>query len=118
MYTCLQPKNGISRQQLTKGPTDGVKIRDKTFVIGNDVMNEALILSDMFDMDEIRALELVLLGKQRQWGGAISSSLSVWLFHRNRKMCNAKRVEVDLPLSIQSTHLESIDFFVMDFFAG
>lgn len=60
----VQPKREESREAIRKASSDGIRIlgQQTKRVLPQAVVDEALIISDLFDLNEIVALELLLMG--------------------------------------------------------
>ncbi|KAH3825400.1 hypothetical protein DPMN_127275 [Dreissena polymorpha] len=62
----FQPKNLTHREAVKKSVTVGLQVlgeqRTQTFPV--EVIEEAIIISDLFDLNEYAALELLLAGKE------------------------------------------------------
>ena len=60
----LQPKSAEQRDKVRKASTEGIAIQGQqgSRLVPEQLLTEALILSDMFDMGELAALELLLAG--------------------------------------------------------
>ena len=61
----FQPKNPTHRDAIKKSNTTGLAIHgeQRTQTFPNDVIEEAIIISDLFDLNEFASLELLLAGK-------------------------------------------------------
>jgi len=60
----LQPKNNKSRSIVKKSENEGINIAGIEYhAVPKDMVDEALILSDMYDLDELMALDLLTTGK-------------------------------------------------------
>ncbi len=59
----FQPKNSKSRSVVKKSETDGINVFGIEYhTVPKDMVDEAIILSDMYDMDELMALDLLTTG--------------------------------------------------------
>ena len=64
---CTQSKNSKSRAVVKKSETEGVSVAGIEYhTVPKDMVEEALILSDMYDLDELMALDLLTTGKSRK----------------------------------------------------
>ena len=65
--TVLQAKNSSHRFQVEKAVKDGLQIPSLPSVhtLSQDFIDEALILSDILDLNEISSVELLLAGEQQ-----------------------------------------------------
>ncbi|XP_078453204.1 nuclear pore complex protein Nup205 isoform X1 [Lampetra fluviatilis] len=61
-------KNPLHRERVCRANTDGLAVEGQqgTRIINSDLIEEALILSDLFNMNELSALELLLAGEVQQ----------------------------------------------------
>ena len=61
----LQPKSQADRDELKKGATEGIYLRghETKKILQANIIQEALIMSDMFDINEFQALDLLTVGK-------------------------------------------------------
>lgn len=59
-----QPKSAEQRDKVRKASTEGIAIQGQqgSRLVPEQLLTEALIVSDMFDMGELAALELLLAG--------------------------------------------------------
>lgn len=57
----VQPRNAESREIVRKGTLEGIPAGQK-IIISQAMIDEALILSEMFQLNEICAVELLLAG--------------------------------------------------------
>ncbi|XP_053575664.1 nuclear pore complex protein Nup205 [Bombina bombina] len=62
------PKNAQQRERLQKSSTDGIAIKGQqgTCPLPEQLIKEAFILSDLFDIGEVSAVELLLAGEHQQ----------------------------------------------------
>lgn len=60
----LQPKSAKSREELRKGITEGIS-RPGTGhqILPKELVDEVIIISDMYDLNEYMALDLLCTGK-------------------------------------------------------
>lgn len=63
----MQAKNSSHRSQVTKAVKDGLQIPSLPSIhtLPQDFIDEALILSDILDLNEISSVELLLAGEQQ-----------------------------------------------------
>lgn len=61
----LQPKSAEQREKVRKASTEGIAIQGQqgSRLLPEQLLSEAFILSDLFDIGELAALELLLAGK-------------------------------------------------------
>lgn len=82
------PKNAQSREELKKGMTEGVNLPGMGHqILSKDLVDEAIILSDMYDLNEYQALDL-LCTAQRQMSfhpGLPRGLVAVLLYYDGRK---------------------------------
>ncbi|WAR08423.1 NU205-like protein, partial [Mya arenaria] len=90
------PKNPTHREAVKKSNTVGLLIhgeqRKQTFP--SDVIEEAIILSDLFDLNEFAALELLLAGEENRadFPGLTRGLVAVLLYYDGRRsLLNALR---------------------------
>lgn len=62
----LQPKNAQQHEKIQKASTEGVTIQGQqgTRLLPEQLIREAFILSDLFDIGELAAVELLLAGEK------------------------------------------------------
>lgn len=82
------PKNNQSREELKKGMTEGINLPGMGHqILSKDLVDEAIILSDMYDLNEYQALDL-LCTAQRQMAfhpGLPRGLVAVLLYYDGRK---------------------------------
>lgn len=61
----FQPKSAEQREKVRKASTEGIAIQGQqgARLLPEQLLKEAFILSDLFDIGELAALELLLAGK-------------------------------------------------------
>lgn len=61
----MQPKNVQQHEKVQKASTEGVAIQGQqgTRLLPEQLIKEAFILSDLFDIGELAAVELLLAGR-------------------------------------------------------
>lgn len=61
----FQPKSAEQREKVRKASTEGIAIQGQqgSRLLPEELLKEAFILSDLFDIGELAALELLLAGK-------------------------------------------------------
>lgn len=67
-------KNAQHREQLRKANTDGIQLDGETGpkTLPVEVIEEALIISDLFNLNEYSSVELLLAGKgNNNWRGVV-----------------------------------------------
>ena len=63
MYFLLQPKNAKAREELRKGITEGISLPGIGHqILSKELVDETIIISDMFDLNENLALDLLCTG--------------------------------------------------------
>lgn len=64
-YPIFQPKSAEQREKVRKASTEGIAIQGQqgSRLLPEQLLKEAFILSDLFDIGELAALELLLAGK-------------------------------------------------------
>lgn len=64
-FPCFQPKSAEQREKVRKASTEGIAIQGQqgSRLLPEQLLKEAFILSDLFDIGELAALELLLAGK-------------------------------------------------------
>lgn len=82
------PKNAQSREELRKGMTEGINLPGMGHqILSKDLVDEAIILSDMYDLNEYQALDL-LCTAQRQMAfhpGLPRGLVAVLLYYDGRR---------------------------------
>lgn len=59
-YILLQPQNVNSREEITKGATDGITLPGLGHqLLSKELVDETLIISDMYELNEFMALDLL-----------------------------------------------------------
>lgn len=84
----LQPKNAKSREDLKKGMSDGIIIRGLGHqILSKELYQEAIIISDMYDMNEFTALDLLCTAQIRMsyYPGLPRGLVAVLLYYERRK---------------------------------
>lgn len=84
----LQPKNAKSREDLKKGTTDGITLPEVGHqILSKDLVDEALILSDMYNLNEIMALDLLCIAQAQMpyHPGLTRGLVAVILYYDGRK---------------------------------
>lgn len=85
----MQPKSEKSRAHLSNALTEGILLSGQTRKVdlSVDLYDEALIISDMFDLDEIFALELLCTAQRQQvhHPGLSRGLVAVLLYYDGRK---------------------------------
>lgn len=68
----FQPKSAEQREKVRKASTEGIAIQGQqgSRLLPEQLLKEAFILSDLFDIGELAALELLLAGKVDRSEGA------------------------------------------------
>lgn len=89
--TCFkhfQPKNGTCRDEIQKGITDGVNLPGLGHtILSKDLVDESIILSDMFNLNEYKALELLCTAQQQipNHPGLPRGLVAILLYYDGRK---------------------------------
>ncbi|KAL5475599.1 hypothetical protein EMCRGX_G025430 [Ephydatia muelleri] len=82
-------RNPAQRTALQKAPTDGITISSlpNVHILPQDFVDEALILSDILDLNEMSAAELLLAGEQQlpRFPGLTRGLVAVLLYHDGRR---------------------------------
>lgn len=102
----VQPKSAEQREKVRKASTEGIAIQGQqgSRLLPEQLLKEAFILSDLFDIGELAALELLLAGKVDM---------------TCKKMCHVIECVLCLFLSIMPTYSEiDIFYFTLVFFAN
>ncbi|KAH8273367.1 hypothetical protein KR018_011887 [Drosophila ironensis] len=88
-FLCNPPKNEKSRQQLRNAPSEGLAMPGhlRKVQFSQELLDEAIILSDMFDLDEIVAVELLCTAQRQQihHPGLTRGLVAVLLYYDGRK---------------------------------
>ncbi|XP_069561419.1 nuclear pore complex protein Nup205 [Brachyistius frenatus] len=97
------PKSAEQRDKVRKASTEGIAIQGQqgSRLLPEQLLSEAFILSDLFDIGELAALELLLAGEQQQphFPGLTRGLVGVLLYW-DGKLCMAN----SLRTLIQSRH--------------
>ncbi|KAM4733383.1 LOW QUALITY PROTEIN: nuclear pore complex protein Nup205 [Anableps anableps] len=97
------PKSSEQREKVRKASTEGIAIQGQqgSRLLPEKLLTEAFILSDLFDIGELAALELLLAGEQQQphFPGLMRGLVAVLLYW-DGKLCVAN----SLRTLIQSRH--------------
>ena len=64
-FIFIQPKNAASKELVLKASTEGLQVQGTTAkqTFSQQFVAESFILSDLFNMDELAAVELLMAGK-------------------------------------------------------
>lgn len=84
----LQPKNAKSREEIQKGITDGVNLPGLGHtILSKDLVDESIIISDMFNLNEYKALELLCTAQQQipNHPGLPRGLVAILLYYDGRK---------------------------------
>ena len=67
LWLCLfsQAKNALHREGVKKAASEGIQIQGQqgSQLLSQDFIDEALIISDLFDLNEYAAVELLMAGR-------------------------------------------------------
>lgn len=76
LFFTFKPKNAAARDLVTKATTEGLQVQgmQNKQRFTQQFVSEALILSDLFDMDELAAVELLMAG--REWSALLFAFFS------------------------------------------
>ncbi|XP_032435561.1 nuclear pore complex protein Nup205 [Xiphophorus hellerii] len=97
------PKSPEQREKVRKASTEGIAIQGQqgSRLLPEQLLTEAFILSDLFDIGELAALELLLAGEQQQpHFPGLTRGLVAVLLYWDGKLCVAN----SLRTLIQSRH--------------
>ncbi|KAM3870428.1 nuclear pore complex protein Nup205 isoform 2-T2 [Diretmus argenteus] len=97
------PKSAEQREKVRKASTEGIAIQGQqgSRLLPEQLLSEAFILSDLFDMGELAALELLLAGEHQQpHFPGLTRGLVAILLYWDGKLCVAN----SLRSLIQSRH--------------
>uniref|UniRef100_A0A8C7Q3F3 Nucleoporin 205 n=1 Tax=Oncorhynchus mykiss TaxID=8022 RepID=A0A8C7Q3F3_ONCMY len=97
------PKSAEQREKVRKASTEGIAIQGQqgSRLLPEQLLTEAFILSDLFDIGELAALELLLAGENQQpHFPGLSRGLVAVLLYWDGKLCVAN----SLRSLIQSRH--------------
>ncbi|XP_032378777.1 nuclear pore complex protein Nup205 isoform X1 [Etheostoma spectabile] len=97
------PKSAEQREKVRKASTEGIAIQGQqgARLLPEQLLSEAFILSDLFDIGELAALELLLAGEQQQpHFPGLTRGLVAVLLYWDGKLCLAN----SLRTLIQSRH--------------
>ncbi|XP_025098310.1 nuclear pore complex protein Nup205-like isoform X3 [Pomacea canaliculata] len=85
----VPPKNAAARQIVSKATTEGLHVQggQRTQIFSQQFVAEALILSDLFQMDELAAVELLMAGENQRpnYPGLPRGLVAVLLFYDGRR---------------------------------
>ncbi|XP_077372044.1 nuclear pore complex protein Nup205 [Festucalex cinctus] len=96
-------KSAAQREKLRKASTEGIAIQGQqgSVLLSGQLISEAFILSDLFDLGELAAMELLLAGEQQQSRfPGLTRDLVAVLLYWDGKLCVANC----LRALIQSRH--------------
>uniref|UniRef100_A0A1B0CE99 Nuclear pore complex protein n=1 Tax=Lutzomyia longipalpis TaxID=7200 RepID=A0A1B0CE99_LUTLO len=82
------PKDAKSREELNRGVTEGITLPDLGHtVLSKDLVDESIIISDMFDLNEFCALQLLCTAQQQMPNnpGLTRGLVAVLLYYDGRK---------------------------------
>ncbi|XP_075154690.1 nuclear pore complex protein Nup205 [Haematobia irritans] len=81
------PKNESNRSQLRAYVTQGVPVAGNRVPLSKELIDESIIVSDMFDLDEFLALELLCTAQHQQihYPGLPRGLVAVLLYYDGRK---------------------------------
>ncbi|XP_068168784.1 nuclear pore complex protein Nup205 isoform X1 [Antennarius striatus] len=97
------PKSAEQREKVRKASTEGIAIQGQqgSRLLPEQLLKEAFILSDLFDIGELAALELLLAGEQQQpYFPGLTRGLVAVLLYWDGKLCLAN----SLRTLMQSRH--------------
>nr|XP_057942817.1 nuclear pore complex protein Nup205 isoform X2 [Doryrhamphus excisus] len=97
------PKSAEQREKVRKASTEGITIQGQqgSRLLPEQLLSEAFILSDLFEIGELAALELLLAGEQQQSHfPGLTRGLVAVLLYWDGKLCVAN----SLRTLIQSRH--------------
>ena len=84
-----QAKNATHHSQVQKAAKEGLKIStlSQPLTLPQDFIDEALVLSDILELNELFAVELLLAGEQQQpdFPSLTRGLVSVLLYHDGRR---------------------------------
>lgn len=86
------PKSAEQREKVRKASTEGIAIQGQqgSRLLPEQLLTEAFILSDLFDIGELAALELLLAGEQQQpYFPGLTRGLVAVLLYWDGKLCMA-----------------------------
>lgn len=68
VFCAKQPKSAEQREKVRKASTEGIAIQGQqgARLLPEQLISEAFILSDLFDLGELASLELLLAGTHTQ----------------------------------------------------
>lgn len=88
MFNLFQPKNEGSRREIQQGITNGISIPGLgQTTLSKDLVDESIILSDMYNLNEFVALELLTTAQQQmpQYPGLPRGLVAILLYYDGRK---------------------------------
>ncbi|XP_015794994.1 nuclear pore complex protein Nup205 [Tetranychus urticae] len=87
-----EPRNPTHREAVQKSAKDGITFiqddKKNTQIIPEKVVNEAILLSDMFDLNELIALELLIMGSEHEtrYPGMTRGPIAVLLYYDSKRV--------------------------------
>lgn len=84
----LQPKNDGARKEIQQGITSGINLPGLgQTTLAKDLVDEAIIISDMYNLNEFVALELLTTAQQQmpQYPGLPRGLVAILLYYDGRK---------------------------------
>lgn len=84
----MQPKNAKNREEIRKGITDGISLPSLGHTtLSKDLVDETIIISDMYDLNEYIALELLCTAHQQMPNhpGLYRGLVAILLYYDGRK---------------------------------
>lgn len=84
----LQPKNAKNRDEIKQGITEGINLPGLGHtILSKDLVDECIIISDMYDLNEFIALELVCTAQQQMPNhpGLPRGLVAILLYYDGRK---------------------------------
>lgn len=84
----FQPKNNKSREEIRQGITDGINLPGLGHtILSKDLVDESIIISDMYDLNEFIALELLCTAQQQMPNhpGLPRGLVAILLYYDGRK---------------------------------
>lgn len=88
MFFVYQPKNINSRNEIKKGVTDGITLPGLGHqILSKELVDETLIISDMYDLNEFMALDLLCTAQLQMphYPGLTRGLTAVLLYYDGRK---------------------------------
>ncbi|GAB1605006.1 nuclear pore complex protein Nup205-like [Argonauta hians] len=90
-------KNSVQRERVKKATKEGLPVysEQRTQILTQDIIEESLLLSDLYNLNEFAAVEFILSGQNQQpnYPGLSRGLVAVLLYYDGRRaLCSSLRV--------------------------